>query len=156
MILADGVPRRVRSCGGFELPLAPERAFSLFTAEGERRWVPGWSPTILGDMPQHPGMVFLTEADSRQTIWTVIESDPVALRHRYSRVTPGVSAGTVDVQLRTDAHGSTVEVSYDLTALSEEAQPALDAYEGAQFEAMMDEWRSLIAEMLAREALAPL
>ena len=38
------------------------------TAEGETLWVPGWSPTILGDLPQHPGLVFLTEANGQQVI----------------------------------------------------------------------------------------
>lgn len=140
--------RRVQNSGSFELDLPPDEAFPLFTAEGERRWVPGWSPTILGADAQAPGSVFLTEADGRQTIWTVIQSDRGVLRHRYSRVTPGLTAGTVDVHVQPGGAGSIVQVAYDLTALSEEGAASLDAYEGEQFGAMMVKWRSLIVDMM--------
>ena len=151
MTAADQV-RRVRNSGSFELPLPPDQAFPLFTADGERKWVPGWSPTVLGPEPQHTGLVFLTQSHGLDTIWTVIESDPAKRRHLYSRVTPGASAGTVEVCVRPAPQGSIVDVAYDLTALSEEGAAGLDSYEGEQFGAMMDKWRSLITDMLARGA----
>jgi hypothetical protein len=145
----DQRPLRIANSGSFELPVTPDEAFDLFTAEGERLWVPGWSPAILGTLPQHPGLVFLTEADGRQTIWTVIESDRAALRHVYSRVTPGQTAALVEVRLHPSGTGSRIDVSYDLTALSEEGEAALDAFADPHFGAMMDKWRSLAAAMLA-------
>jgi hypothetical protein len=148
-MMRDQRPLRIANSGSFELFLPPGRAFDFFTAEGERLWVPGWSPTILGDLPQHPGLVFLTDADGKQTIWTVIESDPATLKHRYSRVTPGHTAAIVEVQLRPSGTGSSVEVSYDLTALSKEGEVALNGYADPQFGEMMDKWRSLVTAMLA-------
>jgi len=145
----DQRPLRIANSGSFELPLAPSEAFAFFTAEGEKDWVPGWSPTILGDLPQHPGLVFLTDSGGQQVIWTVLESDPATLRHRYSRVAPGHTAALVDVQLRTSGTGCRVHVAYDLTALSEEGEAALDGYADPQFGEMMEKWRSLVSEMLA-------
>jgi hypothetical protein len=145
----DERPQRIANSGSFELPLPPDEAFDLFTAEGEKLWVPGWSPTILGHLPQHPGLVFLTEADGKQTIWTVIESDRAALKHSYSRVTPGQTAAIVEVQLRPCGTGCRIHVSYDLTALSEEGEAALDGYADPQFGEMMDKWRSLVTAMLS-------
>ena len=145
----DQRPRRIANSGSFELPLPPGEAFDLFTAEGEKDWVPGWSPTILGDLPQHPGLVFLTESNGQQVIWTVLESDPATLTHRYSRVAPGHTAATVEVRLRPSGTGCTVHVSYDLTALSPEGEAALDGYADPQFGETMEKWRSLVGEMLA-------
>lgn len=141
--------RRVRSSGGFELPLSATEAFDLFTAEGERRWVPGWSPDILGPLPQHPGLVFQTEAHGHKTIWTVIESDPASLRHLYSRVTPGHTAGTVEVRLHPAGSACRVDVSYNMTALADDH--ALAPYVGEAFQAMLAEWQALITAALRRE-----
>jgi hypothetical protein len=146
---------RVQSCGTFPLPLSPEAAFPLFTAEGERDWVPGWSPQILGELPQHPGLVFLTSARGSQTIWTVLETNVSTLTHRYSRVTPGHTAGVVEVRLRPRALGCEVTVSYDMTALSLEGGEALASYQGAAYTAMLGEWQELIDAALRDEALQP-
>lgn len=153
-MIRDQRPLRIGNSGTFELPVSADEAFDFFTAEGEKSWVPGWSPTILGELPQHPGLVFLTEANGSQTIWTVVESDRAARRHVYSRVTPGVSAAIVKVELRPSGEGSRIHVSYDLTALSEEGEVALDAYADPQFAEMMDKWRSLVTAMLSSKAAA--
>lgn len=102
-------PRALRS-GSFTLDLCPRDAFWLFTADGEREWVPGWSPTLLGPAEQEPGLVFLTGEDREFTVWTVLESDPNTLRHRYSRVTPAIRAGTVEVTLVGEAGGCRVYI----------------------------------------------
>lgn len=135
---------RIRESGSFRIDLPPDRAFELFTAAGERLWVPGWSPQILGPLPQQPGLVFLTGAGSEFTIWTVIESDPDRGRLRYSRVTPGSRAGIVAVSVVAADGGSEVEVAYDLTALEPNGTNALEPYAPHHFAKMMDEWRSLI------------
>ncbi len=142
--------RRERQTGGFELPLPLREAFKLFTAEGERLWVPGWSPEILGPLPQADGLVFLTGEGAEHTIWTVIESDPDG-RLLYSRVTPGSRAGLVEVRLREAGETTRVDVTYDLTALSEEGERALDAYAETRFAEMLADWQALIAAFLARE-----
>ncbi len=75
---------RTRQKGSFTLPLQPEQAFDLFTAEGERRWVDGWDPEILSDCGAlEPGAVFLTDEGGEQTIWTVIAADRSAKRLLY-------------------------------------------------------------------------
>jgi len=146
---------RVQNSGSFDLPLTPDDAFPLFTAEGERRWVPGWSPEILGSLPQHRGLVFLTEVDRAQTIWTVLESDPAACTHLYSRVTPGKTAGIVEVKLFSVRNGCRVSVSYDMTALSEAGQQAIATYRGSAFDEMLAKWQELIAAALEREQFLP-
>jgi hypothetical protein len=131
--------------GSFDLPLAPSAAFDLFTAEGEKRWVDGWDPIVLGagDCTE-PGTVFLTNHDGEQTIWTVIEADRDAGRLRYSRVSPGRRAGTVGVHLSAIDGGSRIIVSYDLTALGPEGEAAIMAMDAAAYSLMLSGWRSQI------------
>ena len=140
---------RIRQRGRFQIALPPAQAFKLFTAEGERLWVPDWAPEILGPLPQEAGLVFLTGIGTQRTIWTVIESRPADGRVRYSRVTPGSRAGIVSVDVTGADGGSKVVVSYDLTALSADGEAALEAYSPANFAGMMDEWRTMIERMLA-------
>jgi hypothetical protein len=147
----DEIARIIRR-GGFRLDLPTAEAFKLFTAAGERLWVPGWSPEILGPLPQAPGLVFLTGEGVERTIWTVIESDPARGRARYSRVTPASRAGTVTVEVSPAEGGCHVEVAYDLTALDPDGAASLDAYAPERFAEMLEHWRALIEDLLARDA----
>ena len=149
--VADGEMPRARRSDCFRLPLSPDQAFDLFTAEGERRWVPGWSPLILGPLPQAPGLVFLTGDGDEATIWTVLEHDRARWRHRYSRVTPKLRAGTVAVDLTPDPEGCRVNVAYDLTALPGAGEAALSMYDEASFSAMLQEWRRLLMNWIAEQ-----
>ena len=139
---------RISRTGSFSLPVSVEEAFPLFTAEGESRWVPGWAPDILGDLPQQPGLVFLTESGGDRTIWTVLVSDEAAGRLLYSRVTPGRHAGTVEVRLEPDGAGTRVAVTYAMTALPPAGAEALDPYSEANFRDMLEDWRALIARVI--------
>lgn len=143
---------RITRRGSFQLALPPAEAFKLFTAEGERLWVPGWSPDILGDLPQRQGLVFLTGDGAERTIWTVIESDPSAGRVRYSRVTPASRAGIVTVEVTAIDAGCQVDVAYDLTALGQDGAASLDAYSAPLFAEMLEHWRALIQARLATDA----
>lgn len=140
--------QRVRQRGSFLLDLPPEEAIKLFTAEGERLWVPDWEPEILGPLPQVEGLVFLTGKGPQQTIWTVLESNSAAGRMRYSRVTPNSKAGIVAVHVTSVGQGSNVDVSYDLTSLNDRDEQSLDAFSPSGFASMMEEWRMLIERML--------
>jgi hypothetical protein len=99
------------------VPLPAGEALHLFTPVGERAWAPGWDPVFPagedGDGAA-PGTVFLTGAST----WVVV--DRAADRVRYARVTPGVRAGTIEVQLRPDGDETLADVTYVTTALNDE------------------------------------
>jgi hypothetical protein len=146
----EPLPPRTRQRGTFALRLAPDEAFDLFTAEGERRWVDGWDPTILSDCgATEAGAVFLTDHGGEQTIWTVIEADRRRRRLQYSRVSPGRRAGTVTVELRPHEDGSIVAIAYDMTALSSDGEAAVRGMDEAGFAAMLEEWKRRIEAALA-------
>ncbi len=143
--MSDLHPHSAQS-GFIYVPLPPQRAFDLFTAEGERLWAPGWDPTILSEA------VFLTGHGGEETIWTIVEADRETSRLCYSRVSPGVRAGTVRVQLTSDGTGSRVEVSYDMTSLGPRGVKMVRKMDRDGFGAMLRDWERLIADAIAANA----
>ncbi|UBU18531.1 SRPBCC family protein [Nonomuraea gerenzanensis] len=113
--------------GRVAVALPPGEAFTLFTPRGEELWVTGWRPRFRtrADDDSAPGTVFETGAAGEPTIWVVVAREP-GRRVSYARVTPGSRAGTVTVEVDADGRGgSTVAVTYELTALTPAGQEPL-------------------------------
>lgn len=150
------VPAHQTRSATIRLDAPPERAFGMFTPLGERAWAQGWDPEFL-----HPvdgegceGSVFITRANSIETIWTTVAHDPPR-RAAYSRVTPGLHAVIVQVRLRPSGDGGTLaDVSYAFTALTLAGNDAV-AEMVAGFDGWMEEWQTSINRALASEPEEP-
>jgi hypothetical protein len=95
----------------------------LFGADKERVWSPGWNPKFI-----HPqkaadaqGMVFSVAHDHLKSVWVNTEFDLKNGRIQYVYVIPDGLATVITLQLRPDGNQTQVEVQYDRTALSPEA-----------------------------------
>ena len=146
---ADGFEAAtVARTGALRVDTAPEHAFQLFNAPGERLWAEGWNPVILsGGDGRRKGSVFLTGEESDHTIWVVVDYDPEALHVRLARITPASRAGTVEVFVRPDGSGATeVEVTYEITALNEEGNEVLARFGSEEFSRMLVEWERMIRD----------
>ncbi|GIF51755.1 polyketide cyclase/dehydrase/lipid transport protein [Asanoa ferruginea] len=139
--------RRRTATGTFTIAFPPHEAFRLFTATGERDWAPGWDPHFPAATTDDtdPGTVFVTDAHHHTTTWVVVERDEGRLL-RYARLLPGVTAGTVTVVLRAAGDGSAVTVTYDLTALTDEAARDLDGFVTG-FAAYLESWQRAIGQL---------
>lgn len=129
---------------GFELALGAKDALALFTAEGERRWVPGWEPERMGG--DGTGSVFVTRMGGAETLWIVVDYDPVRGVARYARHIAGTQAGLVEVQCADHGAGRCmVRVRYSLTPLSESAVAAVAEFlDPARFADAIANWKRLI------------
>ncbi len=109
---------------------------------------PGWHPSFPGPAVDdtEPGTVFETSAHGQHTIWLVTDRQP-GKRISYARVTPGVQAGTVTVILSPVGQHSEVEVTYDLTALTEPAREKLSEFADG-YPAYLKSWEDDIAACL--------
>jgi hypothetical protein len=146
---SDALLRIVRN-GAVRVALPPERALWYFTPEGERTWAPGWDPTYPAAPEDDTAIntVFVTRGHGHDTVWVVVDSSDRAMR--YAQVSPGVQAGTVDVQCVRDGHATRAEVTYDLTALSTTSQAALQQFADG-YDEFLGEWERRIAAALERE-----
>jgi hypothetical protein len=121
-----------------------DRCQRFFTPAGEELWVDGWRPTYLypADGRTEPGMVFTTGEGDAFTIWTLLDFNTTTHYARYARVTPTTRTGLVEVRCNASEDGGTdVEVTYAMTALSQEGVNALEAYEGQSFVNMIKGWK---------------
>ena len=134
--------------GRIQVALPPGEAFRLFTPRGEQDWAHGWHPSFPASATDdtEPGTVFETSAHGQHTIWLVTDRQP-GKRISYARVTPGAQAGTVTVILSPAGQHSEVEVTYDLTALTEPARAKLSEFADG-YPAYLQSWEDDIAACL--------
>jgi hypothetical protein len=130
--------RRIR------VDVPPDQAFRLFTPRGEQDWADGWEPRFPVPVPDdtEPGTVFETGGADQPTVWLVTGREP-GRRMSYARVAPGEQAGTVTVVLSPAGSASDVEVTYQLTALSEAAEARLSEFADG-YPAFLRSWQDEI------------
>ncbi|GAA4521127.1 MULTISPECIES: SRPBCC family protein [Nonomuraea] len=136
--------------GHVPVPLPPPEALRLFTPRGEEEWIKGWRPRFPVPAPDdsRPGTVFETDSHGERTIWVVADRQE-GHRISYARVTPGSRAGTVTVTAVDDGHGgTTVEVTYELTALSPQGARELRGFADGYAD-FLGSWERAIAARLA-------
>jgi hypothetical protein len=141
----------VRSAA-FTLELPRERAFEFFTPEGERAWAPGWEPRYLhpADGGAAEGMVFTT-SQTEETIWMMLRYAPTEGRVEYLRLTPGSRLGVVRVECTSlSATRTRVNVSYELTALTEAGNATIRALDESTFANFIAGWPEAINRALAK------
>lgn len=150
---APAAPVHVVRTGRLPVSAPPAQAFDLFTPLGEKRWAPGWEPRFHhpADGSAQDGTTFTTRDETgRETIWRILDWDPDGHRVRYSRVTPGLKAGTVEVALAPAPGDATLAtVTYDLVALSPEGAADLATWTESWYAGFLAEWERQIAAALA-------
>jgi hypothetical protein len=141
-------PQSIKRSGTLRVEAAPEHAFQLFTAPGEKLWIDGWDPDVLsGGDGRQKGAVFVTDVAGEKACWIVVDYDEEALHARYARIAPGSRAGTVEILARADGSRSTeVTVTYELTALTEKGSEQLAELDGRAFDRMLAGWERLIRD----------
>ncbi|GAA4467179.1 SRPBCC domain-containing protein [Phytohabitans houttuyneae] len=132
--------------GKLSVALPPKEAFRLFTPLGEREWVDHWEPHFPDPVEDDsaPGTVFQTTGHGGTTTWVVVDREP-GRRVRYARIAQG-TAGTVEVVLDEAEGGSEVTVTYELTALTEDARPELAGF-AEHYPEFLREWHDAIARI---------
>ena len=110
----------------FRMDQPAETLFPLFSAEGEKLWVPEWDyENISGSDGMHEDFIFLTKthdhsSNDQDTIWLVKKYEPENYYVQFYRVEPGQKVGLVTVRcIEVDLSITDVEVTNKYSALSE-------------------------------------
>ncbi len=123
--------------------------FPLFSAEGEKLWVPGWTyENIMGSTELHEDYVFLTANHDHATtkaIWLVKAYNPESSFVQFYKVEPENKVGIISVQCMKMSNTTTeVEVSYEYIGLSKEGNDFIEGFTSLKYNAFIDEWKDLL------------
>lgn len=145
-------PRTLTLRGRVPVPAPVEKAFPLFSPEGETWWVPGWKPEYLD--PPGPaweeGQLFRTCEASGEAVWIVTRLDRERHRAGYRRVEPGHFVARVEVDCRQTGPGATeVEIVYSYVGLSESGNEAIAAMTEEEYAQKMHTWAGWVADYIS-------
>ena len=133
----------------FRIDQPAETLFPLFSAEGEKLWVPGWDyENISGSDGMHEDFIFLTKSHDHSshdedTIWLVKSYDPDRYYVQFYRVEPGEKVGLVTVRcIEVDLSTTDVEVTYEYTALSEIGTKFLEDFTSDHYKKFISGWKT--------------
>jgi hypothetical protein len=141
----------------FHLDAPCAQVLPLFTARGEREWIPGWEPLLLSGAEQRGSAFQTRNHEDQTTTWIVIDYRPSAGRASYARLAQDSNIGLVDVICSEAAGGgTTVSVEYTLTPLNAAAESFVEEFlEPARYGRMIEEWRDATSTALARLTARP-
>ena len=133
----------------FRIDQPIETLFPLFSAEGEKLWVPGWDyENIMHSIDLHEDYIFLTKNHdhaSTDAIWLVKRYDPESFLVQFYKVEPEDKVGVITVQcIQIDKRLTEVEVTYEYTGLSEKGDEFVDGFTSTQYKEFIGEWNSLL------------
>ena len=133
----------------FRIDQPIETLFPLFSAEGEKLWVPGWDyENIMGSNDLHEDYIFLTKNHdhaSTDAIWLVKRYDPEFFLVQFYKIEPGDKVGIITVRcIQIDKCLTEVEVTYEYTGLSEKGNEFIDTFTSVQYKEFIGEWNSLL------------
>jgi len=126
-----------------------EQVAPLFGADKERVWSPGWDPQFIYPVPatDAQGMVFSVAHHHLRSFWVNTELNLSAGRVQYVYVIPDALVTVITLNLTPKGDQTVVEVHYDRTALTPEADAHVREM-ASQDRASGPEWEQQINQYL--------
>jgi len=148
---------RVKHSADFQLEQPADVLFPLFSAEGEKFWVPGWDyKNIMGTTDLHEDYIFVTENHdhaSSNAIWLVKRYEPGKFFIEFYKVEPEDKVGIVSVKCSELSETSTnVNVVYEYIALSDKGSEFISSFTGQVYKDFIGEWQQLLEAYFASSA----
>lgn len=119
-------PQRVRHTYTQKLAAPWETVFPLLCPVREADWLHGWDPVLVSS---HSGFaerdcVFTTAAGAGEAVWYITRHEPQSGFVEMIKITPGVTACRLEIQVSPAAEGARAQITYTHTSLG----PAGDAF----------------------------
>jgi hypothetical protein len=133
----------------FQISQPVEILFPLFSAEGEKHWVPGWDyKNIMGGTDLHENYIFITENHDHaasDAIWLVKKHVPDTYFVEFYKVEPEEKVGIISVKCNSISGSETnVSVSYEYIALSEKGREFVANFTSKEYKEFIGEWKQLL------------
>ena len=135
----------------FEMAESAETLFPLFSAEGEKLWVPDWDYVgVTGGAELYEDYVFMTENHDFATtnaIWLVKRFEPKKHFVQFYKVEPEDKIAVVSVRCKEmSARRTLVTVGYDYIALSDKGRDFINDHGQGDYEAFIGQWKLLLQQ----------
>jgi hypothetical protein len=144
-------PVRVKHTYTQTLAAPPEVVFPLLCPVREAEWVAGWDPRLVisASGVAELDCIFIMPGQPHEAIWVVTRWEPQDYFIEFLKITPGVTVGRIDIQLRPgEAQQTLAEVSYAYTALSEAGEQFIEQFTAEHYTAFMHEWEAELNHFL--------
>lgn len=139
----------VKHTTDFQLDQPANILFPLFSAEGEKLWVPGWDyENVMGTNDLHEDYIFLTQNHDHaasHAIWLVKRYDPKEYLVAFYKVEPEEKVGIITVKCSALSEAKTnVNVTYEYLALSEKGNEFVRHFTSQAYKDFIGEWKQLL------------
>lgn len=150
------VARPVRATRSYtqRLVAGPAAVFPLLCPVREADWIEGWDPPLVVSNSgfAEPDCVFTTAATPVDAIWYITRHEPAAGFVEMIKITPGVTACRLSIQLRAVEGGSEALVTYSHTSLGPEGDAFVAAFTEEYYRGFMQDWEARINYYLQHES----
>jgi hypothetical protein len=99
----------------------PSKVFPLLCPVREADWIDGWDPALVltGSGVAEADCVFVTSAQPHDAIWYITRHEPDRFVEMI-KITPGVTACKLQIEVRASGSGSQATIAYMHTSLGPE------------------------------------
>jgi hypothetical protein len=134
--------RRVSRTYTQHLISSPDTVFPLLCPVREADWINGWDPLlVVSDTgTAERDCAFITTALPSNSIWYITRHEPDSGFVEMLKLTPGVTASRLSIQLRAVPSGSEADVTYCHTSLGPEGDAFIATFTEDCYIKFMQDW----------------
>ena len=125
------------------------KLFPLFSAEGEKLWVPGWDyENVMGSNELHEDYIFLTQNHDHahsEAIWLIKRYDSETHYIEFYKVEPEIKVGVISVQCFEIEEAETeIEIVYKYIGISDRGNEFIEGFSKEAYAEFIGEWEKLL------------
>ncbi|GAB3101762.1 hypothetical protein [Lysobacter terrae] len=150
-------PNRVAHTYTQHLAATRAQVFPLLCPVREADWIEGWNPLLVVSATgvAEPDCVFVTAAEPADAIWYVTRHEPDAGFVEMLKITPGVTACRLSIQLQATTEGCDAIVTYLHTSLGAQGDAFVAAFTADYYVEFMRDWEARLNHYLVHGEALP-
>lgn len=144
-------PNRVTRTYTQKLIAEPSIVFPLLCPVREVDWIEGWNPELVISQSGVAELdcVFVTAASSTNAIWYITKHEPSDCFVEMIKITPGVTACKLSIQVQPVKSESEAIVTYTHTSLGREGDSFVDLFTEERYTDLMRDWEARLNHYLS-------
>ena len=136
---------------------APEVVFPLLCPVREADWIPGWDPLLVVSASgvAERDCVFVTSSLPANAVWYITRHEPAAGFVEMLKITPGVTACRLSIQLIAAPSGCEADITYCHTSLGPEGDAFVASFTADHYTGFMRDWEARVNHYLRHGTAMP-